>query len=139
MDQEDPYQPLKYECTVLHMSMAIIDQLNDRHVAPQTPQFTKRLHLLQARLNGDIWKVVGRIRTASQMGSLSLDRINGESYVCLLKRPNTIVFQRLDDGARATLECRNVENYGQAVSIFSYLSRLQSSNRDRSMWRTTSA
>ena len=115
MDQEDPYQPLKYECTVLHMSMAIIDALSDRHIAPQTRQFQERLEVLR-KMKGDIWNVVGRIRTASQMGSVSLDRIDGKPYVCLLKRPNKIVFQCLNDSARSTLECRRVFDYGYAVS-----------------------
>ena len=116
MDQEDPYQPLKYECTVLHMSMAIVDALSDRHIAPQTRQFQARLDVLRNNVDGDVWKVVARIRTASQLGSLSLDRIDGKPYVCLLKRPNKIVFQCLNDSVRSTLECQKVLDYGQAVS-----------------------
>ena len=115
MDPEDPFQPFKYECTVLHMPMTIIDVLNDRRVAPQTPQFAERVDQLRRHLNRDIWSVVTRIRTASQLGSLSLDRISGRPYVCLLKRPNTLVLQRLDDSVRTTMDLRHVDNMGQAV------------------------
>lgn len=117
MDPEDPYQPLKYECTVLHMPMFIVDVLTDRHVAPQTPQFAQRVYYMKSHLKRDIWNVVSRIRTGSQLGSVSLDRIDDEPYVCLLKRPNTLVFQRLDDEVRSSLQLRHVDNYFQAVSL----------------------
>ncbi|KAH8119739.1 hypothetical protein DFH11DRAFT_1539026 [Phellopilus nigrolimitatus] len=110
-DQEDPYMPLKYECTTLRVSLETIELLTDRNVKPKTSEFMRRIVAARASLgtDGDLFNVVSRIRTATQLGGVSLDVINGDPHVCVLKRPNTIVFERLRDCVRSVLECRPTE------------------------------
>lgn len=118
-DQDDPYMPLKYECTVLHVSLGIIDFFNDRRCEPMTDEFasrikwTARAHVISGI---DIWKSAARIRTGAQLGVISLDVIRRHPHVCVVKRPNKIVFQPFGPFERSTLECLPIPEYGDTVS-----------------------
>lgn len=112
-DPEDPYMPLKYECTVLHVSLASLDLLTDRRLVPQSFAFEE-----VARAQKDAFATVARIRTGTQLGVVTLQegydivegRVNG-STVAVVKRPNTIIIQDLSTPVRTTLVCPNSEFY----------------------------
>ncbi|THH10398.1 hypothetical protein EW145_g1359 [Phellinidium pouzarii] len=97
-DVEDPCMPIKYECTTLFVSLSCIEELTNRQVEPGSDAFRGSIKRAAMGLDGNkLWHTVSRIRTGTQLGVVTLDVIDGDPYVCVLKRPNSIVFERLDD------------------------------------------
>ncbi|KAI5119722.1 hypothetical protein M0805_001435 [Coniferiporia weirii] len=121
-DEEDPYMPLKYECTTLFVSLDIIEWLTDRHLKPMTRKFEKRTQQIARGLEGgDMWHVVSRIRTGTQLGMISLDVIDGDAHVCVVKRHNTIVLEKLNSKERTILHCRTTHDHpGVHHSIWNF-------------------
>lgn len=116
-DPEDPWMPLKYECTTIHISLHCIETLTDRRVPPQTPEFNKLCRKASVDPDGqNSIRVVSRIRTGTQLGVISLDNIQGLPYVCVVKRPDQIVLECLDNGSRSILRCLPHANWPGRVS-----------------------
>lgn len=106
-DVEETNMRLKYECSTLHVPLSIIDALMDRHIEPASPDFETRMReLIRQYAHEDLWTLVSRIRTGRQLGVVSLDIIDRQPYVCVLKKPDTIVFECLEDNIRSELICR---------------------------------
>lgn len=117
---EDPYMPLRYECTALHVNLKILDFLDSRHVEPQTSKYAQMISQMSMGMemnNEVIWVVAARIRTGAQLGVVSLDLIDTFPTVCVVKRPNTIVMQQLCDPARTTINCLPTDDHPGAVSF----------------------
>ncbi|KAL5519386.1 hypothetical protein ACEPAH_1069 [Sanghuangporus vaninii] len=117
-DPEDPYMPIKYECTVVCVSLMVLDYLNDRRVGPMTDQFEERIkHTAMCFVKAETgsWLTLARIRTGSQLGVVSLDILDESPFVCVVKRPDKIVFQLLtssvEDSERSILECTRYPEY----------------------------
>lgn len=101
-DEEDPHTPIRYECTVLGISLNVLQSLSDWRVTPGSREFERVA--LKAESEYPIM-VLNRIRSGSQLGAVSLDEISGVSYVFVVKRPDRIVFEDLDEANRITLKC----------------------------------
>ena len=110
-DPDDPYMPLRYECTTLQISLDILDRLTDRKACPQTSRFAELTREL-----GDPYKVVARIRTGTQLGSVILTEVDHEPHVVVVKRPNSIIFVNLNDNSRSVLTCEENGFYPNLVS-----------------------
>ncbi|KAL5535920.1 hypothetical protein ACEPAF_4014 [Sanghuangporus sanghuang] len=117
-DPEDPYMPIKYECTVVCVSLTVLDYLNDRRIGPMTDQFDERIKhtaISFVKAKTGSWLTLARIRTGSQLGVVSLDILDESPFVCVVKRPDKIVFQLLtssvEDSERSILECTRYPEY----------------------------
>lgn len=116
---EDPFMPLKYECTTLHISLDSLDLLTDRRMHPNTEEFED-----VARAQKYAIMVVSRIRTGSQLGAVTLEEVDGRPYVAVVKRPDKIVIEDLSTRARSTLECVRNMMYLNLVRINQHRSHL---------------
>ncbi|EJC98829.1 uncharacterized protein FOMMEDRAFT_171011 [Fomitiporia mediterranea MF3/22] len=124
-DQEDPFMPLKYECTALFVPVMLLDIFNDRKARPMTDEYAERVKLVASKIVAthaipeglalDIWTDVGRVRTGAQLGVVSLDVIQDVPVMCVVKRPNKIVIQPLGNlvDNRSVLECLPIPQYGE--------------------------
>lgn len=117
-DPEDPWMPLKYECTTIHVSLRCIEMLTDRRIYPQSPEFDKTVRKAAIDPDGTTSiSIVSRIRTGTQLGVISLDVIQDRPYVSVVKRPDRIVLECLDDGERSILHCLPNANWPGRVSV----------------------
>ncbi|TDL19416.1 hypothetical protein BD410DRAFT_441251 [Rickenella mellea] len=105
-EPEDPYMPLKYDCTTLHITLNSLDILTDRRYKPGTKEFE---HV--ARAQRDAIKKVSSIRTGRQLGALTLEEIDGAAYVAVVKRPDTIVLENLSTNVRTVIQCPHPQAY----------------------------
>ncbi|KLO20143.1 hypothetical protein SCHPADRAFT_934748 [Schizopora paradoxa] len=121
-DDEDESMPIKYECTTISMSLASLGQLTNRECPPGTRHFENIACTIEKE---DPVTVVSRIRTGRQLGAVSLDEIDGAACVCVVKRPNRIVLERLGadfhNNPRMSLTCRISQEYkNQQHSIWNF-------------------
>ena len=128
-DTEDPWMPLKYECTTIHISLHAIEKLTDRRVRPQSPEFGKLCKEAMVDPDGrDSILVASRIRTGAQLGVINLDVIQGHPCVSVVKRPDQIVLECLDDGVRSILRCLPHPGWQTQVSAFLNFSNISLKN-----------
>lgn len=106
--------PLKYECTVLHITLQSLDALTHRRLVPGTVAFEE-----VARAQKYAFVVVGRIRMGTQLGVTALEYIQNEPTVIVLKRPNTLIFQNLNRDQRSIINLAPSEFYPDRVCILS--------------------
>ena len=112
-DEEDEYMPLLYECTVLHVTFEDLDVLVDRRVQPGTPEF---LEIAQGF--GDIFAVIGRIRSVHQLGMSSLGELSKTPFVAVIKHPDMVQLMNLDTEQQSVLRCPNSLYYPDSVRLF---------------------
>ena len=124
-DPEDPYMPIKYECTAVCIPLFVLDYLNDRKVEPMTGEFGGRIrHVAKSFASAEqgCWMTLARIRTGTQLGVASLDVIDETPFVCVVKRPDKIVFQPLEapseDSGRSILHCLHYPDFLINVSFY---------------------
>ena len=132
-DPEDPYMPITYECTAMCIPLIILDFLNDRKVQPMTGEFSRRIrHAAKsyASAKEGCWLTLARIRTGAQLGVVSLDVLDETPFVCVVKRPDKIVFQPLgappEDPGRSILHCLHYPEFLINVS-FHYSTKIMAS------------
>ena len=102
--------PLLYECTVFQVLFEDLDRLVDRRMKPGTLDF------FQLALEcGDIFNVIGRIRSAHQLGMVTLGELDGQSCAVAIKHPDSVQLLNLDTDKQYTLRCPNSLHYPDSV------------------------
>ena len=103
--------PLRHECTTLHISLEVLEQLTDPKILLKTDQskeFFKEL--------GEPFKVVSRVQSGTQLGAISLTEVDGKPHILVVKRPNSVIFESLNGAPRSVMTCEDIFNPGE-VSI----------------------
>lgn len=121
VQDQDIYRRLKYECTTLFVSLTTLEKFTDRRSPPHTGEYNTLTREARHDEDGlDSVRVISSIRTGSysQLGAVSLDVIGNRPYVCVVKRPNTLIMERLDDKVRTELRLPDPE-LGTEVSLIS--------------------
>ena len=102
--------PIKYECTVMHIALASIDAVMDRHLRPDTKEYSA-----VAEQQEDAIKIISRIRTGKQLGAVTLEEVRGDPFVVVVKSPDRICIVDLDTDERWTYTFPGIPEYAERV------------------------
>lgn len=108
----DPPGRLRYECVCLLISLETLEELADPAFPPGSSAFLER-----ARLQPPPFYRLSRVRSRSQLDEIDLAQVNGQPYMAIVKKPESIVFKNLNSGDTSSLTIKRWWGFEDTVSI----------------------